>query len=84
MSEHLLNRVNICLDRLPTVSAADALEDLEDGTLRYVSTGLDQLDRYLAQPPLEEALVSERRGGLPRGQITEVWGPPGSGKTAFG
>ncbi|RCI09425.1 hypothetical protein L249_3756 [Ophiocordyceps polyrhachis-furcata BCC 54312] len=57
--------------RLPTVAASQALEEFEKDPL---PTGLDRLDR---------ALSSGHRGGFKRGQVTEVWGPPGAGKTAF-
>ncbi|PHH68684.1 hypothetical protein CDD80_7344 [Ophiocordyceps camponoti-rufipedis] len=59
--------------RLPTVAASQALDELQDQPL---PTGLDRLDRALAAP---EVL----RGGFRRGQVTEIWGPPGSGKTAL-
>ncbi|KAK3997372.1 P-loop containing nucleoside triphosphate hydrolase protein [Cladorrhinum sp. PSN332] len=72
--------------RLPTVSAADALEELEDnadGSRRYVSTGL---------PGLDGVLLSSRSGddkgggggGIEKGTVVEVWGPPGVGKSGFG
>ncbi|KAM0277136.1 hypothetical protein ACHAQH_006030 [Verticillium albo-atrum] len=75
--------------RLPTVSAADALEDLDDATSRYVSTGLPDLNAALAPAPAacddhRSAAASKRAGGIPRGQVAEIWGPPGAGKTALG
>ncbi|KAI0600946.1 P-loop containing nucleoside triphosphate hydrolase protein [Biscogniauxia sp. FL1348] len=62
--------------RLPTVSAADALESLDTDPTRFISTGLPALDEALnhASPP---------HPGIRRGQVVEVWGPPGSGKTTF-
>jgi len=57
------------LDRLPTVSASAALRKLADEGGLAVSTGLKGLDRILG-------------GGWKRGEVTEVWGPPGVGKTA--
>ncbi|TQN73012.1 DNA repair protein rhp55 [Colletotrichum shisoi] len=69
--------------RLPTVSAAEALEDLDDDVARHISTGIDRLDEALAFPgPLQESGTA--RKGLQRGQVSEIWGPPGSGKTALG
>ncbi|KAK4226784.1 P-loop containing nucleoside triphosphate hydrolase protein [Podospora fimiseda] len=58
--------------RLPTVSAADALEEGEgDDSSKYISTGLKGLDGVLS-------------GGVEKGTVVEVWGPPGVGKTGFG
>ncbi|KEZ40477.1 hypothetical protein SAPIO_CDS8362 [Scedosporium apiospermum] len=82
-----------CLqDRLPAVSAAQALEDLNDDPSQCVSTGLCKLDRALSATP--ESLRRLRTGddnvhpaapsGVHRGQVTEIWGPPGVGKTAMG
>ncbi|KAH6710373.1 P-loop containing nucleoside triphosphate hydrolase protein [Verticillium dahliae] len=76
--------------RLPTVSAADALEDLDDATSRYVSTGLPDLDEALGSASAacddhhRPTAASKRAGGIPRGQVAEIWGPPGVGKTALG
>lgn len=74
-----------CSDRLPTVSAAQALEDLDANVSRFVSTNLPDLDKALAasaasSSPSEEA----NAGGIQKGHLTEIWGPPGVGKTAFG
>ncbi|KAI0158993.1 P-loop containing nucleoside triphosphate hydrolase protein [Pestalotiopsis sp. NC0098] len=71
--------------RLPTVSAADALEELGTDPKRFFSTGLDELDRLLA-PEVEDASSQDavRPGGFQRGQVVEIWGPPGIGKTTFG
>ncbi|KAG6366443.1 hypothetical protein INS49_000620 [Diaporthe citri] len=71
--------------RLPTVSAAQALEDLDANVSRFVSTNLPDLDKALAasaasSSPREEA----NAGGIQKGHLTEIWGPPGVGKTAFG
>lgn len=66
-------------DRLPTVSAAKALQDLERNDGAPISTGLAVLDASLS---LE--LGGAHHGGIQKGHVTEVWGPPGAGKTAFG
>lgn len=71
-------------DRLPTVTASAALEELESDHSAYISTGLEHVDRALAGKPPGSDEGSLVRGGVRRGQVTEVWGPPGSGKTAFG
>jgi predicted ATP-dependent serine protease len=61
-----------CTDRLPTISAAAALAGVsKNGRGNAVSTGLAGLDRALG-------------GGLRKGEVSEMWGPPGCGKTIFG
>ncbi|EAA32757.3 hypothetical protein GE21DRAFT_6581 [Neurospora crassa] len=67
--------------RMPTVSAADALDDLNDGdNSPFIPTSIDALDAAL-KPSLDIEIVT---GGIQKGQVTEIWGPPGVGKTAFG
>ncbi|KAK8042710.1 hypothetical protein PG994_013193 [Apiospora phragmitis] len=68
--------------RLPTVSAAEALEDLRTDRSRYVSTGHSSLDQALVESTTDAD--SSLPGGFQKGQVTEIWGPPGSGKTTFG
>ena len=58
------------------MSAAEALDDLDDDPSRCVSTGLQELDHALA--------AGTGAAGVWRGQVTEIWGPPGVGKTAMG
>ncbi|KAH9236746.1 hypothetical protein K456DRAFT_1831500 [Colletotrichum gloeosporioides 23] len=70
--------------RLPTVSAAQVLEDLDDDLSRHVSTGIKRLDEALSSDDTVDTSGSKRSGGILRGQVTEVWGPPGTGKTALG
>ncbi|KAG4302320.1 hypothetical protein PCK1_001592 [Pneumocystis canis] len=53
--------------RLPTTSAFDALTS--DHTLSFISSSLPELDKVLGG------------NGFRTGQITEISGPPGSGKT---
>jgi len=72
---------NIAVDRLPTVSASQALQKLHARGARTVSTGITQLDKVLSPPSLPGHDVS---GGYIRGKVTEVFGPSGVGKTAFG
>lgn len=48
-------------------------------------TGLRRLDEALAPFPsyeFPESTQSQRVTGIPRGQVTEIYGPPGVGKTA--
>ncbi|KAI0176104.1 P-loop containing nucleoside triphosphate hydrolase protein [Hypoxylon sp. FL1284] len=70
--------------RLPTVSAAQALEDLGTDPRRFVSTSLESLDQSLNDVVGDTSNGLPRPGGLQKGQVVEIWGPPGSGKTAFG
>ncbi|KAF1995433.1 P-loop containing nucleoside triphosphate hydrolase protein [Amniculicola lignicola CBS 123094] len=67
--------------RLPTVSASQALQSIHSRGARAVSTGLAQLNRILAPQGLPGHSIP---GGLLRGKVTEVYGPSGVGKTAFG
>ncbi|KAF2734588.1 P-loop containing nucleoside triphosphate hydrolase protein [Polyplosphaeria fusca] len=67
--------------RLPTVSASQALQSIQQRGTRAVSTGLGQLNKILAPQGLPGSNI---QGGLVRGKITEVYGPSGAGKTAFG
>lgn len=70
--------------RLPTVSASQALDDLGCDASTHVSTGLKGLDRSLLGPVTVDSQDGAIKGGVQRGQVTEIWGPPGSGKTALG
>jgi hypothetical protein len=70
--------------RLPTVSAADALEQLMTDRSRRVPTGLDALDRALSGFARHADACASLPGGFSKGQVIEVWGPPASGKTTFG
>lgn len=60
-------------DRLPTVSASEALLSLQSRGPRSISTGLDQLN----------SLLGATNAGLGRGKITEIWGPCGSAKSSL-
>ncbi|KAK2592832.1 hypothetical protein QQS21_009470 [Conoideocrella luteorostrata] len=71
------------VDRLPTVQASQALNELQDDNHLYISTGLEELDNALLPPSLADSQNSCTRGGVKRGQVTELWGPPGTGKTAI-
>lgn len=69
---------------MPTVSAAQALEDLNEDASRHVSTSLPDLDLVLVGCASDLLDGKETRGGIQRGQVTEFWGPPGAGKTSVG
>jgi RecA/RadA recombinase len=65
------------IDRLPTVSAADALQALQEAGPEAIPSGLAALDDAL------RATGSKHAGGFERGKVTELWGPVGAGKTAL-
>lgn len=74
-----------CPDRLPTVAASQVLDELQDDDTGYIPTGIDALDKQLLfDTSLSLTGGSERSGGIQRGAVTEIWGPPGSGRTALG
>lgn len=71
--------------RLPTVSAAAALQDLNSSPTRCISTGLKDLDAVLQNR--DPATIFEGEafyGGVSKGKVTEICGPPGVGKTSLG
>jgi RecA/RadA recombinase len=69
---------------MPTVSAAQALQDLKTSPTRRCSTGLPNLDAALQSQDHEVPGGDPLSGGVSRGKITEFYGPPGVGKTALG
>lgn len=74
---------------MPTVSAAQALQDLESSPTRCIPTGLANLDLGLqSKDPLpvspSSTSTDQNHGGIPRGKVTEIYGPPGVGKTTLG
>ncbi|TGO37470.1 hypothetical protein BHYA_0096g00090 [Botrytis hyacinthi] len=73
-------------DRMPTVSAAQALQDLESSPTHCIPTGLANLDLGLqSKDPLQASTSADQNhGGIPRGKVTEIYGPPGVGKTTLG
>ncbi|TPX11962.1 uncharacterized protein E0L32_007265 [Thyridium curvatum] len=70
--------------RLPTVSAAQAIEELDGNPSRYISTGLEALDNVLANQSPGFGAPDMCPGGIQKGQVTEIWGPPGAGKSILG
>ncbi|PON29445.1 hypothetical protein TGAM01_v201694 [Trichoderma gamsii] len=72
------------VNRLPTVPASQALEDLKADPAAHISTGLAALDCALLGLGSEDSQNAAMHGGVKRGQVTEIWGPPGCGKTALG
>ncbi|KAM7220948.1 P-loop containing nucleoside triphosphate hydrolase protein [Rhypophila decipiens] len=84
--------------RLPTISAAEALEELDGSDkLQSIPTRLAALDDVLGALPgcagstvdadlngLGNPGAGGGGGGIQKGEVTEIWGPPGVGKTSFG
>jgi len=62
----------LATDRLPTVSASDAFRNLSDDHQSPSNACTEILG-------LDDALG----GGFECGRVTELWGPPGAGKTAI-
>lgn len=71
------SKLMIYTDRLPTISASQALQNAASRKLG-ISTSLPNLDQAF-----RSSFAMSSSKGLPRGQLTEVYGPPGVGKTAF-
>ncbi|PSK54128.1 DNA repair protein rhp55 [Elsinoe australis] len=72
--------------RLPTVSATQALKNLQTNAPSPLKTGLPQLDALLgSNGNLESDSLRSPLGpvGVQRGTVTEIWGPSGSGKTTL-
>ena len=74
----------LAIDRLPTVSASQVLDGLESQTLDCVPSGVEPLDKLFSNNGQASTEDSRSSAGVKRGQVTDVWGPPGTGKTAFG
>lgn len=58
-------------------AAANAGHNVTGQPLTYLNTGLTGLDKLLGGQNSE-------LGGVSQGQVTEIWGPSGAGKTALG
>ncbi|KAF3767635.1 hypothetical protein M406DRAFT_41369 [Cryphonectria parasitica EP155] len=73
-------------DKTTTISAARALDERNDAVYvsPFVPTGLPDLDQALLESSVSAPDGVGVKGGMARGQITELWGPPGVGKTALG
>ena len=69
---------------MPTVSAAQALQDHNSPATRNISTGLRGLARALQNGEALTSNPANQYSGVSRGQVTEFYGPPGVGKTAVG
>ncbi|KAJ5364832.1 uncharacterized protein N7496_010545 [Penicillium cataractarum] len=68
------------LDTLPVISISASQSLNASAAFREpISTGLARLDEALDDSPADQ----RRSGGILRGQVTEVFGPPGVGKTSL-
>ncbi|KAB8772371.1 hypothetical protein FH972_026661 [Carpinus fangiana] len=65
---------------VPNLPTRAALLDVDASGAQHVSLGLPGLD-ILLSPSVP--LGAHGSGGLPRGHVAEIYGPPGSGKTAM-
>ncbi|KAI9804510.1 MAG: hypothetical protein M1825_001409 [Sarcosagium campestre] len=77
---------NAAQHRLPTVSASQALRSDASLLPRAVPTRLSELDWLLSGRGATKGAARQSDNmpeGLPRGQVTEVYGPPGAGKTSL-
>lgn len=79
VAHHLLKLAKSCVDRLPTVSASQALQQSTPTAAPPVPFGLNALDRFLAAGRIDGSST----GGIRRGQVVELYGPPGIGKTTL-
>lgn len=70
-------------DRLPTLSANQALKNLSSTPHSPISTRLGCLDRLLQGWDHESLTQDELPGGISRSEVTEIVGPPGVGKTSL-
>ena len=70
-------------DRLATLSASEALQRLTSGSPKSISTGLSRVDALLQNRVIDSSSQGSLNGGLTRGHVTEVYGPPGVGKSTF-
>ncbi|CAF9907977.1 MAG: hypothetical protein GOMPHAMPRED_006038 [Gomphillus americanus] len=79
------SHLSINIHRLPTISASQALHNLDQSSGKWVTTGLSRLDLALKRSSVV-TLPSQSNvsGGFPKGHITEIYGPPAAGKTAIG
>ncbi|KAJ5722802.1 hypothetical protein N7488_000837 [Penicillium malachiteum] len=74
----LRNHTNHPIELVVSISASQSL-NASEFSREPVSTGLTRLDQALDGASQD----LQRSGGILRGQVTEVFGPPGVGKTAL-
>jgi ABC-type dipeptide/oligopeptide/nickel transport system ATPase subunit len=69
---------------MPTVSAAQAIQNLTTSPDRHIPTGLPSLDVCLQNRAVNLSSDDGLPAGVTRGRVTEIYGPPGVGKTTIG
>lgn len=77
-----LIRILINVGAVVSFPASQSLQASASLNADAVSTGLPQLDDAISPPLVGDDGDSEPRG-IPQGQVTEVFGPPGVGKTSL-
>lgn len=82
VSDHHETCTDVLTDRLPTVSATDILKDTATGASPNILLGLNKVDSVLRGifDQQDPGTVSK---GFARGDVVEISGPPGAGKTTF-
>lgn len=70
-------------DRLPTLSATQALQNLASTPCSPITTRLQHLDRLLQGREYGSPTQDDLPGGIFKGEVTEIFGPPGVGKTSL-
>lgn len=70
-------------DRLPTLSATQALKNLSSAPRSPIPTSLKHLDDILQGRDNDMPSQDNLPGGMSRGEVTEIFGPPGIGKTTL-
>ncbi|KAL5043069.1 hypothetical protein BDW71DRAFT_131642 [Aspergillus fruticulosus] len=81
-TQELLSPATQRLRPIVSFSASQPLQASAALSVGAVSTGLTQLDDAISPLSREQDGPADSRG-IPRGQVTEVFGPPGVGKTSL-
>ncbi|KAL4818433.1 P-loop containing nucleoside triphosphate hydrolase protein [Aspergillus spinulosporus] len=81
-TQELLSPATQRLRPVVSISASQSLQASAALSVGAISTGLTQLDAAISPLPAEQDGATETRG-IPQGQVTEVFGPPGVGKTSL-
>lgn len=73
-------------ERVISFPASQSLHASAASPSGAISTGIPQLDEAIRPPSAEDVLGRTRdinSNGIPCGHVTEVYGPPGAGKTSL-
>ncbi|KAL5000989.1 P-loop containing nucleoside triphosphate hydrolase protein [Aspergillus recurvatus] len=81
-TQELLSAATQRLRPVVSFSASQSLQASAALSVGAVTTGLTQLDNAISPLFTEQDGAADSRG-IPRGQLTEVFGPPGVGKTSL-